>query len=296
MAQPDPFGQTLRTIQSAQFSARSIPVAGHELGDVERCPECGEEVVLSQTPNAYKGLHIRYWSECSCWRASIARAKQIGAAGVAAQLGSRDPDILEDAGLRAADLRRFADMTLDRFDASRLQGGPTNPYTAALQWFRAIEGAPVADYHRGPPAALYLYSKGKGRGKTHLGVGLLHKANGAGRTVAFLNEAEYIESYWAASFEAREQLSSYPASRAWLTLLDDLGQKESRGSGLRDAWYDILGPRWLERKWLIVTSNYTPDELLAQGTINEASYSRLVQMTRGQLLTFQASDYRLAAA
>jgi hypothetical protein len=57
----------------------------------------------------------------------------------------------------------------------------------------------------------------------------------------------YIERYWATPLEERARLSVRPSEWAWLTVLDDLGQRESTGPGLRDAWYDIINPRWLKR-------------------------------------------------
>lgn len=265
-------------------------MAGRSLGDVAVCPQCGDEVQLRETAAKYKGRGIWYWTECTCWAASIARAGGIVEAAQAREAGRFD----QLADLAERQLDALGGMTLETFDASRFSGVYT-PYHAVLQWFNSIRELPLAEsYHTGPPAALYLYSSGKGRGKTHLGAGLLHKARAEGRSVAFLNEVEYIESYWAADFADRERMSSYPAERAWLTMLDDMGQREGRGSSLRDAWYDIIGPRWLRRRWLIITSNYTPNQLLDQKTISEASYSRLIQMTRGQIITFEAADYRLA--
>jgi len=81
--------------------------------------------------------------------------------------------------------------------------------------------------------------------------------------------------------------------RHWLTVIDDLGQKERASDTLRDAWYNVINPRWLKRGWLICTSNWTPDELVERGTINAATYSRLVQMTHGKFLTFDGADQRL---
>lgn len=121
----------------------------------------------------------------------------------------------------------------------------------------------------------------------------MNEARQAGRLVAFADETAYIERYWAAPMEEKAKLSALPGERAWLTVLDDLGQRESTGPGLRDAWYDVVNPRWLKRGWTVITSNWTPDELLARGTINEATYSRIVQMTRGQLVTFTGNDQRL---
>ena len=250
-------------------------------------------VELRQTPNAYRGKHVRYWTECTCFQDALRRAG--GHVNEAARLeaGRLNPHASDDD--RA--LRAVQHLTLATFDATRLPDGPTNPYTFALRWFESISGHPIApSYYDGPPAALYFYSPGKGRGKTHLAAGLLLRAQADGRNVAFVDEIDYIERYWAADFAAKAAMSGLPAERAWLTVLDDMGQRENRPAGLRDAWYDILNPRWMKRGWTVITSNRTPDELVEQGTINDATYSRLSQMTRKQLVTFAGTDYRLEFA
>ena len=75
-----------------------------------------------------------------------------------------------------------------------------------------------------------------------------------------------------------------------------MGDRENTPPGLRDAWYDLIGPRWLKRGWTIITSNCTLDELAARGTIDDRVYSRLYQMTGGKIVTFDGADQRLAGA
>ena len=72
-----------------------------------------------------------------------------------------------------------------------------------------------------------------------------------------------------------------------------MGSRENTPAGLRDFWYDLIGPRWLKRGWTIITSNHTLDELASRGTIDDRVYSRLVQMTGGKIVTFDGADQRL---
>lgn len=192
-----------------------------------------------------------------------------------------------------ADPVPIGQFTLETFDASRLSNGD-QLLAIVCGWLGAISPHPVApSYSDKPRCCLYFYSQGKGRGKTHLAAALVNQVRANGRRAILVDEISYIESYWAADFESKAKLSALPGERAWLTVIDDLGQKESASAGLRDAWYDILNPRWLKRGWTVVTSNWTPDQLVERGTINPATYSRLVQMTHGKWIEFIGADQRL---
>lgn len=258
-----------------------------DVGDSIACPRCGEIVTVTEYTSSF-GKTVRYWSGCMCLGDAAATSERLTAASVGYQAAAHG-----DIG---GDMRSLIDFTFTTFDCSRLDGG-AKLVAAARRWLELISPLSVAEsYHADPRPCLYFYSAGKGRGKTHLAGALLNEARKAGRLVAFADEISYIERYWAAPHEAKEQLSALPGERAWLTVLDDLGQRESTGAGLRDAWYDILNPRWLKRGWTVITSNWTPDELVQRGTINEATYSRMVQMTRGQLVHFDGRDQRLGEA
>lgn len=257
-----------------------------ELGSFIECPRC-ESVLQAVEYTNSAGLTVRYWTECPCLLGGAELAAALTAASANAQVAQR-VELVEDT----TDLSAF---TFDTFDAHRLAGGP-GLVAAAGRWLSLIQPHPVAPSFSDdetPRPCLYFYSAGKGRGKTHLAGAIVNEARNVGRLVAFADEIAYIERYWAAPMEEKAKISALPGERAWLTVLDDLGQRESTGPGLRDAWYDIVNPRWLKRGWMIITSNWTPDELLSRGTINEATYSRIVQMTRGQLITFQGTDQRL---
>ncbi len=198
-------------------------------------------------------------------------------------------------------LRQVASLTLDTFDPARLRSRTPadHPLRIARGWLAAaLDYGRQASYRdaASPPAALYFYSPGKGRGKTHLAAGIAHQATAAHELVAFIQEHSYLERRWSCGFEQLEQVSALPGDRAWLTVIDDIGQRARAGASVADAWYAVLNRRWLKAGWTIVTSNLTPDELLAQGTINDATYSRLGQMTRSQLIFFDAPDARLELA
>lgn len=198
-------------------------------------------------------------------------------------------------------LARIAHLTLASFDPDllRVQLGHENPHSYVLDWLRAIEGAAEGDYHRGPPVGLYLYYPGKGTGKTHLAAGATLAARALGKLAVFVEESTYLGAIWAAPFEhrdrpgdTRERLLQLPGDLAWLTAIDDLGQLPPGGEGASKVWYNVINRRWLRRRWTIFTSNYTLDELRARGTINDATQSRIVQMTRGEYVLVEGDDQR----
>lgn len=254
------------------------------LGSTETCRGCGAVIELREMPD-YAGRPFRYWSDCPCIGKAADRSAELTAA--ARLLHARQRGELVD------DTLDLASFTFERFAPERLDNGEA-VIAIVRGWLQAINGLPVApSYHQKPRACLYLYSAGKGRGKTHLAAAVLNAARAAGRSAVLIDEIGYIERYWAAGLDERAHISALPGDRAWLTVIDDLGQRESTGAGLRDAWYDIVNPRWLKRGWTIVTSNYTPAELLARGTLSEAAESRLTQMCHGKWIELQGRDQRL---
>lgn len=277
----------LGSISNARRGRKTASLRLYELalGTVDTCTACGAAIELREMPD-HKGRPFRYWSNCPCIGAAADRAAELALESNRYHADQRTPVI--------ADPIPIADFTFETFEPARLKNGP-RLLSIAQGWLAAIERLPVApSYNANPRACLYFYSPGKGRGKTHLASALVNAARADGRRAVIASEVSYVESYWAADFAARKELSDLPGDKAWLTVLDDLGQKESTTPGLRDAWYDILNPRWLKRGWLVVTSNWTPDELVERGTLNEASYSRLTHMTQGRLLTFDGADQRLS--
>lgn len=197
-------------------------------------------------------------------------------------------------------LARIARFTLASFDPDRLRValGYDNPHTRVLDWLSSIRDLASGDYHRGPPVALHLYYPGKGTGKTHLAAGAALATRALGKLAVFIEEVSYLERCWAADFADKERLSMLPGEQAYLTVIDDLGQnKPGRDpTGVQKVWYNVINRRWSKCGWTIITSNKTLDELMDQGTLSEAAYSRLYQMTCGEVVLMDADDQRLRGA
>lgn len=283
----------------ARRSARSISstISDDQLfpGAQGTCDTCGSIVEWRELyPRDAEGCNItswrpaRFWGDCECWGRAIERSAELSRAGVVLNAGR----LVEQP---AVDIRSIQRFTLDSFDTAAIEDG-AKLLRAAQRWMTSIEGRPEGDYRAGPPVCLYFYSSGKGRGKTHLAAALAMEAFRAGRLISFADEIGFIDRYWAAHLEARDSLTALPGRSAWLTVLDDLGARENTPPSLRDAWYAIFNQRWLKRGWTVITSNHTPAELLDKGTIDDRTYSRLIEMTGGRMVTFEGQDYRLRAA
>jgi len=265
------------------------------IGTVASCPQCGQPRQLRETaPNAI-GRSIRYWSDCACVETDRARSIEISQNASAALRGSRD----ESGASGAYDVQSLAaagTLTLATYHADWL----TDPasYDTALRWMTDITTVHVVcGYRVGPPAALYFHGP-RGRGKTHLAIALLLLARAAGHRVAILNETKYLHQTRSVEFgPAFEHLVAEPGERAWISLFDDIGKYKptSRDDQARvqNAWYGVLDRRYNRRRWSILTSEKTLDQLVDQGTLDDALYSRLYEMTRGIELPFTGPDQRL---
>jgi hypothetical protein len=253
------------------------------------CLNCG--AILEPREVEWKG-QIFYWQRpCPCRDQVIDERERKIADMDATYRRAQAFRGLGDTGMKLVE-----GFALESFDPRKLKETELgHPYTLATKWINdIIDAGDVANYHDGPPAALYFLSPGKGRGKTHLAAGLMWEIQNHHKKLAvFLDETTFIERRWATtSFEEKERLASLPGSQAWLTVIDDLGNHNG-GQGVADTWYAVFNRRWLKRGWTIITSNFTPEQLLEKGTINDATYSRLRQMIQSTCIFFDGKDIRL---
>lgn len=284
--------QTLAKYQSSARCGLLLSKVGHE-GDTAECPVCLETrtIMVAGTNPKYT---MRYWSDCTCVTTGLAEDQ------------ARRSQVAEYGRRRAADqlaealgLKRVEQFQMESFDRDRLitpDGDGSHPLDIAKAWVDSLEGLEQSNFRHGPPPALYFYSQGKGRGKTHLASAIAWEMYNRGFLTAFIEETSYLRSYWGAEWDQRDQYQKLLA-RVRLLVIDDLGQNKptikNGESGAAKAWYDIFNERWLGMGWNIITSNYTLEDLEQNGTISMATYSRIYQMTRGQMVLFDGTDYRL---
>jgi predicted ATPase len=230
------------------------------------------------------------WS-CPCQDAQIAAEDQARIAQDAAYRQAQAERVLGDTGLRLIE-----DLTWETLDVTKNQ--IARPLEQIQRWFaQALAYGSQASYRdpESPPAAIWVYSDGKGRGKTHLAAGAFHAARQAQKLACFIEENSYLRRRWGCDFEEVEQVVNLPADRAWLTVIDDLGRRQGMKNmqAVANVWFEVFNQRWLKRGWTVVTSNYTPEQLFDLGTLDDATYSRVRQMTRGYLVRCTGDDYRL---
>lgn len=179
--------------------------------------------------------------------------------------------------------KRYEDCTLDNFDPSECPN--------ALAACRDL----VADRIAG----LLLYGT-VGNGKTHLcvGVGKLYEREACnevftderGYTKARAVHARTVE-YWPVLTFARMLREAaggngpspiYPCLNASLLILDDWGTERTTDFVL-EALEDIVGERYRQMKPMMITSNYTPEQLAARYGDRALSrwtdHARIIEMT-----------------
>lgn len=208
-----------------------------------------------------------------------------------------------EAQLGDAGMSQVAHLTLDCFARDLLLPDRygRHPVDLAVAWIDSW----LAGGDRAQPAtvraaaALYCYSPAPHahrRGKTHLTAALALRARAAGWFVAWANERAYLERR-ASGERDPALLTRLVGTSADLTVLDDLGI--SGNPRAAEAWYGVLDRRALCRKPLLITSNFTPEELITNGTLDSSGYARLRELLGDGpgLICFRGpADLRPAAA
>lgn len=294
-----PTDSLTRLEQRFQSAGRyGLPLTIDPLGTVVDCPQCGIPRQLRETPPNTMHRSIRYWSDCACVDAARARSMELSANATATMRGTRDE--FDSGG--AYDVETLAAASTQTLEAYRSEWlTDPAPYHAAVRWLSDIQSTHVVSGYRvGPPAALYFRGP-RGRGKTHLAIALLLQSRQQGRRVAILNETKYLHQTRSVEFgEPYERLLAEPGERAWLTLFDDIGKYKPTSdvdrARVQNAWYGVLDRRYNRRRYAIFTSEKRLEDLVAQGTLDDALYSRLYEMTRGIELPFSGADQRLRGA
>lgn len=265
--------------------------------DMRDCPRCGREQTTSAHPippplREVAGAEVRwFWATCQCEEERLQMIAAHQEAATEAHRQSLQRAMMDYDGL--ADLARYQ---LRAFNPNRLRAtNRTHPYDLATAWLNSIAERGRGHEREGPPLALWFYCPNPGRGKTHLAAGMALDLRAGGHVVSFLSARTYLDYLWATPLNMRAQVREYPGARAHLTVIDDLG-RVGNSDGAAAEWDKLIDRRLTTRRWLIVTSQETPDSLLKRGAILDSTASRLQLMTRGATLYFDGDDQREAGA
>jgi len=249
------------------------------------CPGCGR--TLGTFSMTFRERTRYFWHTCDCESAAHAHAQRQMEIDHERYCQQILEGTVSDTSLALAAAQG---MSFDTFHAGALR---QNPLPQVLVWRDAI--LKYGDYARyrdpdSPPAALYFYSPMRGCGKTHLASALALDIRERGKRTIMHEASIWMRSVWGAALEDQPGLLRLSGERAFLVVLDDIGQTSPRTSA--DFWATWFNLRYARGGWTIITSNFTQAELLNNGIINESTYSRLQHMTRGEIIPFIGTDRR----
>ncbi len=153
-----------------------------------------------------------------------------------------------------------------------------------------------ADYAVNPTGWLMLHGKKGdycGNGKSHLAAAIANSVAARGVSVAYATVPDlfaYVMRDWSKSEERIDQLGS-----VGLLVMDDAGKESVRGGGIdmfKDKFFRVLGKRDREQLPVVITSNYTLEELAQMDHYDPAVISRIAGQTEGRRIQMTTADYR----
>lgn len=112
-----------------------------------------------------------------------------------------------------------------------------------------------------------------GTGKNHLATAISRKVLADGFTVLRIKASQYLDAYWAKSFDEREAWLRGIAS-VDLLILDEIG-RSSQAKAAQDAFFRLLDSRYESQLPNLLATNLNRDELIE--VLGEATYDRLTQ-------------------
>lgn len=132
-----------------------------------------------------------------------------------------------------------------------------------------------------------------GRGKTTLGLAIANSLIGSGVGVRYMPYRDIItalkQQIGGDNYAYNEQM--YKLKNARVLFIDDLLKGKVTDSDI-NIMYEIINHRYLQRKPIIMSTEKSIAELLE---FDEAIGSRLIEMSKGYIITFDSSvpNYRL---
>lgn len=133
-----------------------------------------------------------------------------------------------------------------------------------------------------------------GRGKTTLGLAITNNLISAGVGVRYMPYREEMTKLKQELVDGNKYFYEehmFKLKNARVLFIDDLLKGKVTETDI-NILYEIINSRYLQRKAIIISTEKTIEELLA---FDEAIASRLIEMSKGYIITFDSSipNYRL---
>lgn len=143
-------------------------------------------------------------------------------------------------------------------------------------------------YHK--TGACLLLCGRPGTGKNHLATAISKRLLSDGYSVLRIKASQYLDAYWAKSFDEREGWLSDMA-KVDLIMIDEIG-RSSNAKSAQDAFFRLIDARYEAELPTMLATNLNRDELIE--VLGDATYDRLTQ--GGSIrLTFDWESYRSKA-